>query len=287
MKPPKILIPDTIKKVNEHLLKKTGCFAFLISDMQWIYSEPKSGKEAFELWSVALYTIYHDYGCDYIKYILDESHSPDAYMPGDLKKCKRHVDDVVKIFRNNIAHGIFDSCSREKMQRLVFKYDKTIQVDDIDQLTDDQWLHVANRLKDDSDFLVDTLYEWADKFDKSPIPVSVSKPRLKFGESPNFTVSISERVVFDSLDKDYSSSQLQSARKILDDAFQKGGGNKNSLDTLTEWQNMIQRDFLDEKIKCPDDIIKILRNCLYEIHNPPSRSSVEIAAAHGFSFDGL
>ena len=54
-----------------------------------------------------------------------------------------------------------------------------------------------------------------------------------------------------------------------------------------EWQKMIQCDFLDEKIKHPDDIIQRLRNYLYEIHNPPTKSSVEIAAIRGFSFDGL
>lgn len=287
MKPPKILMPDTIKQVNKHLLEKTGCFAFLMSEVQWVYSEPRSGKEAFELWSVALYTVYHDYGCDYIKYILDESNAPAPYMSDDLKRCKKHVDDVVKILRVNIAHGIFDFSSREKMKQIILTYDKTVRIHDMELLTDDQWRTVASRLKDDSDFLVDTLYEWADKFEKSSIPVSVLKPRMKFGESSNFTTSISERVVYESLDKDYWKSWSQSARKQLDDAAGKGGNNKNSSDTLIEWQKMIQCDFLDEKIKHPDDIIQRLRNYLYEIHNPPTKSSVEIAAIRGFSFDGL
>ena len=77
MKPPVILMPGKLDEINKYLLEKTGCFAFLVPERRWYYSEPCTGKGAVELWSIALYTIYHDYGCGYLNFILDSNNEPD------------------------------------------------------------------------------------------------------------------------------------------------------------------------------------------------------------------
>lgn len=293
MKHPQILIPGVIEEINQNLMSKTGCFAFLIPSHQWSYAEPKSGKEAFEIWSVGLYTIYHDYGCGYIRYILDESNAPIPSLKSDIKKSRMHLNTVVNVFRGNIAHGIFDSASRQRLQNQVTKsYFQQNQNDKswnefYTQLSDDDWMKAAQCLKKDSDNLVSVLHDWADGFKKSKIPINIFRPREKFGKSKEFLTSISERVVFDSLDRDYMISQkTESAQKILDKAVE-DHDKKGSNEMLACWQKDIQKEFLDGNLHSPDDIIAKLRSFLYEVHNPPSASSTTIASKHGFSLEEL
>lgn len=290
MKPPKILLPGTMNEINEYLYQKTGCFAFLYTDYAWTYAEPQGGKETFELWSIALYSIYHDYGCGYLKHILSTDNAPTHNIDEDIKRCHKHLEIVNRVLRTNIAHGTFDLTTRNSLKMQVSKYylhNESQEKWDIyfKNLSDEDWKRAAEALKNDADFLVKTLYAWADEFSKALFPISLLNPREKFGQSSKFKEAISYRVVFDSLDQDYVKEDRVSACKILDDREKQNKGQKNSVDTLKEWQDTIQKEFLAEKLKKPEDIINKLRNYLYEVHNSLPASSIVIASRSGFSFD--
>lgn len=218
MKLPKILQSGEIRKINDYLYAKSGCFAFLVSDVQWIYSEPKSGKEAFEKWSVELYTVYHDYGCEYLTYLLSGKDILPFALREDLDEAKKHMNNVNRIFRNNFAHGLLDVSSRNRMRDEISKYctkkAKGEKWDSYFQLfTDDDWRSAAERLRLDADNLLNTLYKWADMVERDK---DILNLRENFGNAREFKNSISKRVVFDSLDKEFSDISGCSAIRILD-----------------------------------------------------------------------
>lgn len=287
MKPPKILQPGEIKIINDYLYTKSGCFAFLVSDAQWIYSEPKAGKEAFEKWSIELYTVYHDYGCEYLRYILSGNDILSFKIKDDLCDARKHVNNVNKIFRNNFAHGILDTRSRNRMMGEISKYCiKKVKGQGwnsyFDAFTDDDWRCAANRLKQDADHLLETLRKWADVAEKDNAALS---PRERFGNAEEFKKSISNRVVYDSLDKDFWEHDTRSAVEILDGSAKGECKQKKSEVQLEQWQDNIQKEFLDGKIKTAEEIVLKLKNLLYVVHNPPEVSSIAIAEKNGFSLD--
>ncbi len=243
-------------------------------------------RQAFEKWSIELYTVYHDYGCEYLSYILSGNILPFA-IKNDLKEANRHLYHVNRIFRNNFAHGILDVSSRNKMRDEISKYcTKKAKGEKWDSyfqtFTDDDWRKAAERLKRDADNLLDTLYKWADVAENDR---DMLNPRENFGKSCEFKNSISMRVVFDSLDKDFSDSSRHSALKILDGETDGNSSQKNSEKKLQEWQNDIQQEFLNGTIQTAEDIVLKIKNLLYVIHNPPEESSIAIANRNGFSLD--
>ena len=284
MKPPKILCPGEISKLNEYIYEKTGCFAFLFAGGAWKYAEPKSGKAAFELWSVALYTVYHDYGCGFLSYLLDEQNLPDKGLTNDIRKSKAHVSSVCNIFRNNIAHGVMDKNSRTTFQYQVSKFylrnpsREGAWISYFDALTDDDWTKIATKLREESDELLEVLRRWADAFKSGSVLVALLRPRQNFGESAYFTSSLSQRLIFDSLDKDYVKRGDKNAREIMDIDLDK---------TLDEWKEDIRTKFLKNELKKPEDIINELRNRLFLVHNSPSESILNVATQTGFSLDSL
>lgn len=288
MKSPKILQSGELKKINDYIYDKSGCFAFLLSNVQWAYSEPESGKEAFEKWSVELYTIYHDFGCEYLKYILSDGNVLDSNLKAKLKESKRHVNNVIKVFRNNFAHGIFDVQSREQMKDIVSRYyvkrnSNQNQQDYFSALTDEDWRGAAKRLRDESDALVKNLYEWADEMADA---ATILNAREIFGRSSHFKNSISRRVVYGSLDKEFSRNGSP-AIVILDQSLNETDLHKNSDCKLQEWRNTIQEQFLNMKLKTSEDIIRKLNEFLYVVHNPMEESSVAVGNRCGFSLDGF
>jgi len=142
MKPPVILKPGKLDDINKYVLERTGCFAFLIPDANWHYSEPKTSKGAVELWSVALYAIYHDCGCRYLDFILDSSNKPrNTAIDNLLYKSRRHKKTMERVLRTNIAHGVFDSYSYNELRRIFFQREN----DPIEQLEDGKWFRVAEK----------------------------------------------------------------------------------------------------------------------------------------------
>jgi len=206
MKPPVILTPGKIEEINEYVLNKTGCFAFLVSDERWLYSEPKTGKGAFELWSVALYAVYHDYGCHYLNFILDSNNSPEITLNDLLFRSSRHKRTVERVLRTSVAHGVLDSFSFREVKRIFFPGEE-----DFESISDENWIKAAEKIRQESDDLVDTIIKWADGYNND------FNIRKKFGASEQFKRSIDSRVMFDTLDNDYSGRGEKRAKRILDD----------------------------------------------------------------------
>lgn len=287
MKPPKILQLGEMRKINDYLCTKSGCFAFLLPDAQWIYSDPKSGKEAFEKWSIELYTVYHDYGCEYLKYILSGKGILAIDLRDDLCEARKHLHSVNRIFRNNLAHGVLDVSSRNNMRDEISRYCTKKSKGEkwnvyFNEFSDDDWISVANRLKQDADNLLETLRKWADVAEKESGTLS---PRENFGNACEFKKSISKRIVYDSLDKEFTNKNMPSATAILDGRANMYPAKSNSEWQLEKWQNDIQKEFLERKIETADDIVLKLKKYLYMVHNPPEDSSIDIARRNGFSLD--
>lgn len=273
MRPPVILVPGKLDEINQYVLQKTGCFAFLISGKGWNYSDPKTGKGAVELWSVALYTVYHDYGCRYLSFILDQANEPNTDIDELLFKSRRHKKTVERVLRTNIAHGGLDSYSLSELRRIFFARENT----PIDKLSDDRWFKVAEKIRRESDDLVNAIYKWADGYNNSKINI-----RDVFGASDNFKKSIDSRIMFDTLDKDFYIVNRRSAKEILEDVSQKMPNEKLEL-----WREDLSSLFLSKEIKTPEDIISQLKQYLYDVHEPIQPSSVEIGNSLGFSFSSL
>jgi len=273
MKPPIILAPGKLEEINTYLLERTGCFAFLTSERKWQYSEPMTGKGAVELWSVALYAIYHDYGCRYLDFVLDSSNSPNMSIDDLLYKSRRHKRTIGRVLRTNVAHGILDSYSSERVNDIFFSRDNK----PIEQISDEKWVSVAEKIRRESDDLVSVIYKWADEYNKSS-----SSIREVFGASDLFKKSIDSRIMFDSLDNDFCRPGEKRAKKILEEISIKAPNEKLNL-----WRDEISDLFLKKEIESPEDIINKLKTYLFNIHNPVKQSSVAIGDSTGYSLSSL
>lgn len=272
MRPPEILIPGKINDINTYILEKTGCFAFLTSDNCWTYSEPKTGKGAVELWSIALYTIYHDYGCKFIRFILDECNKPNDSIDEMLWKSRRHITIVQRVLRSNVAHGTLDTYTPDELKRIFFARERKTLKD----MPEEQWFRVAEIIRRESNDLVESLYKWADGFQ------SDSSIRNRFGASDDFKKSIDSRIMFETLDNDFCKNREKRAKRILEDQSKELPAAK--IDT---WRNEISRMFLNNEIKTPQEIIDKLKSFLFEVHQPVQRSSITIGESLGFSLSDL
>lgn len=288
MKHPKILMLGKIREVNKYLLKKTGCFAFLLDDhLQWNYAEPQNGKEAFEIWSVALYVVYHDYGCYYLKYLLSDENIMTKGIEPEMRRARKHYQDIVNCFRGNFAHGILDEQSRDKMAELINRryLKKTGHFKKLDIFMEDDWRTAAGQLRKQADELYETLLLWADKYYESKFREWLSA-KQQFGKSDCFKKSICERVVFESLDKDLR-ERNRYAKEILDNREVGNNAHKNAADTLLEWQDIIQNDFLNDKLNTDQEIINKIKELLKEVYEPKTVSSIDIALECGYDLDNL
>ncbi len=233
---------------------------------------PTTGKGAVELWSVALYAIYHDYGCRYLRFILDSNNEPSADMDELLRKSRRHINNVQRVLRTNVAHGTLDAHTPDELKRIFFPRENEA----LEEIPENQWFRVAEKICKESDALVDVLYKWADGYRES------TTIRNQFGSSGDFTRSIDSRIVFDTLDNDLCGRGDKRAIEILDKA-----SDASPAEKLEVWRSDISTLFLKEEIKTPQDIIDKLKSYLFEVHQPEQRSSVTIGESLGFSLSDL
>ena len=273
MTPPEILTPGKLDEINNYVLAKTGCFAFLVPNDGWHYSEPKTGKGAVELWAVALYAIYHDYGCRYLKFILNINNKPNSALTNQLVRSYKHMNNIQSVIRTNVAHGTLDEYSIQRFRNVYFN-----SVDSIDSITEEQWNLLAEKIKKESDELVEVLYKWADGYCDSN-----SNIRTIFGRSDDFKRSIDKRLMFDTLDNDFCTSRRSlRAKKILED-----NPHDSPDSAINRWKEDISNLFLRNEIHSPQDVLSQLRMYLYEIHNPISSSSASVGQRFGFSLSSL
>lgn len=271
------LLRDTqkshLKRLNELLMKNTGCFAFLKDQIELKYHTPSTGYEAFWIYSTALYDVYHDYGCRYLDFILDNANAPDSSLEKRLKKCRNHKKDINVIFRTNLAHGVYDQRTREDLRDIISTF--YLHTSDgekwdsyINNLTEKQWKDIVGKIIRDANQLADTIEEWAGLWGRKDEREREALRRA-FADSDEFYKSVDKRVCF-------------SLRK--DELGQKPDVNEGRIDI---WRGVIQNEFRQKKICTPLDIRKRLQSLIHEVCNPASISSVGAAKESGYDISIL
>jgi hypothetical protein len=155
-----------------------------------------------------------------------------------------------------------------ELKRIYFSNEMTT----IEQMPESNWLKVAERIRRESNDLIQALYEWADGYQND------HNIRKIFGASDNFKRSIDSSIMFDTLDNDYCTFGERRAKKILEEISKDKPNEKIEL-----WRNDISSRFLNNELQSPQDIINKLKTYLFEVHHPAPVSSVSIGESLGFS----
>lgn len=282
MKMPKLLEHGAIKRINTYLIEKTGCFAFWEPAHQWEYATPNSSHQEVEMWSIALYTIYCDYGSAFLKFILniDNAANPNS-LKNDISRCCKHLENVNALFRPCFAHG---NVSDFVPLKIMDQVGKTYIGNDVNKgwpeyfkgLQEEEWRKWAQALQEESNHLYDTLFKWADEYEKSLIPFELVDPKKKFSKA--IMKSINYKLLFNDLDRDYYGIDGKKAEDIL------GKFAESHVKSVSE---EIKQKYETGSVKEPSEIINMLRIELKRIHSRSEGSSVSIANSMGFSLNNL
>ena len=302
MTEPRILKKGAIGQINDLLLEKTGCFAFLCEEPFWNYevNAQTDPRIRFMVWNTALYSVYHDYGCKYLTFFLDEENvlpvggSIDLQ---DVRRAKTHIRNVTGCFRPNYAHGVLASAVRENMKQILSDYyvrdHATLSWDDYyNQMQEADWEAACEKLAKDANLLYQILVDFANGgYCVNSVFAALSNIRTTFANSPQFADSIDKRLVFSFLDEDYkhydaTAGTVLTAERLLKARVPYGQPtDANSL--LEPWRADIVTEFVAETLKTPADILRALRRKLDDLYHPQAASSVSVAAAIGFEIPSL
>ena len=176
---PRILQDGELDKLNRHLIQTTKCFAFLETNQVLFSRNPVSWDDAFSIYCVGLYAVYHDYGCKFLDFFLDWDVHPTYF--GKQGSCSaedqdtitlltEHIHTVERILRPNIAHGVLGHGLLTNSQRREVQYylDKfalsSVSVDDWPKYTNSiapqNWKLVVEDIVAQSDRLYNFLWDW-------------------------------------------------------------------------------------------------------------------------------
>jgi hypothetical protein len=170
---PLLLQSNLAEKLNHKIIANTGCFAFLKTDQLMMYKAAASAQDAFMAYSVCLYSLYHDYGKQFLKILLCDEFCPSDTLRRKSLPLKKHVTVIQYIIRPNFTHAFFDTAKRDDLIHSLAEYylrgcstqTPTGQWPDfLNCLDDDQWIYIANRLIQDADNLYRFLDDWADEW---------------------------------------------------------------------------------------------------------------------------
>jgi len=271
-----MLQPDRLKQLNDHLVDTTGCFAFLKTDQVLFSPTPQFWQNAYTIFGIGLYAVYHDYGCKFLRFFLLD----DKFCPDTLPKPARyrtHIDTLNQDIRTNLAHGLLLPSQRINLQRKLANYylqdskqDSSIWPDYINQLTEEQWMRITQRLIADSNNLFCFLWAWGDEWakDSNRLP----ELREQFVSYKNFfSSSFDDRVcrplllsygIKPSTVVHYTSSTSQSS-------------------SINRWRQQLIQSYRSGKTH-PEDLYYELNQLIRQELEPPKNSSIDIAAQFGF-----
>jgi hypothetical protein len=273
---PLLLQPGLAQLLNRRLVDKTGCFAFLKTDLIIPFKRPASYHDAFLVYVVGLYALYHDYGCQFLPLLLSDKMSHPLMVRRSLHVIRRHIEDVNSYLRPNVAHGVYEIEERTKMQTRISNY--YLQAADtglssqkwpefLINLTDDHWEIITRRIINDSNKLYHFLEQWADAWGAETI---TARQGLKndFARDEGFRRSFNARICTHII--------KQCGLGVDSQKFYKGW--------LSNWQQELCQEFLSEKACTPDALYQSLWRLIEKAVNPPADSSTDIAKKHGFGF---
>lgn len=273
---PRMLQPNQLKRLNEHLVDTTGCFAFLKTDQVLFSSEPQQWQDAYTVFGVGLYAVYHDYGCNFLSILLSDDFCPDALPKPD--KHRTHVRVLNENIRTNLAHGILYPHERAILQHKLFGYylpnDSRVSdtwPDYVNQLTEQDWMQIVQRLVRDSDALYDYLWSWG-------------KERAK---DPDYLPELQERFVTYKDWFAYSFDDRVCRPLLVDNGIrqreirQYTNSNNDQTAPIDRWRQQLIEAYRNGK-KHPEKLCDELEQCIKREFEKHGQSSIDIAAKFGF-----
>lgn len=273
---PRMLQPDRLKQLNEHLVDTTGCFAFLKTEQVLFSLTPQQWQDAYTVFGVGLYAVYHDYGCKFLYSIL----LSDDFCPDTLPKPNKHRLHVYTLnqdIRTNLAHGLLYPFQRIKLQRKLFGYylqnhpqAPGIWPDYVNQLTEQEWMQIAQRLIKDSDDLYDFLWSWGDEWAKTPEDLPELQEQFVTYRD-YFANSFDDRVCRPLL-RNYGVGQS--------DIFQYTRSNGQTA-PIDRWRQQLIEAYRNGK-RHPEELCHELEQYIGRELEQSGQSSIDIAAEFGF-----
>lgn len=287
---PRFLKPKQLESLNDLLVAKAGCFAFLGIEMP-IDVHPSTYKEALHIYVMKLYVLYNDYGCRFLEYFLpDAGQAPnlspiertEAQMRGinaDIRRSREHVRTIKHILRMNICHGILEDRLREQFVDTVKEYGNlhAEKRDDgwlsyINGLTDEQWKPMVERVVSEADRLYRYLEQWANDWGQAP-EEAMRDNRLHFGQSEQFRKSFDMRICSEILKS--CGEQKQSTISRLTNS-----GNPNAH--IHAWRNDVVTEYCSGRLNTPQEVYARLCYNIKKEVTPPTVSSLDVADCYGF-----
>lgn len=169
---PQLLQPGVAKHLNQKAFKKTGCFFFLSTE-ELPNPKPQTLKDAFLANVVALYSLYHDYGHNFLMLCLREDMLPQnvsSKMHYKAKHVYSHVNTICRCFRANLCHGTFKHNENDRIEliRLIGLYaGNRIDCggswpDAVIQMSEGDWEKASVQIIEESNELYEYLNNWID-----------------------------------------------------------------------------------------------------------------------------
>lgn len=240
---------DKMNKMNDMLMDKVGCFAFLLPNrsMYWEYDVPVNPKQKFERICLALYVYYFDYGRSFLNYILTEIKNSNPSHDYLQHKAK------IQTIRTRIAHGVFDNATENEMY-LSAPLTVTNEID---------WDLWVDQIVAESNSMLTNIELWAQ---------NAGSHRKAFSDAVFDIRCINDHIVFYSIDKDARSSAQNSAKDVL----------KNIQRNPKRWLEDLNRDikngFLADVNYGPSDVVYTIYRELFNLHNGTRKSSLSMAS---------
>lgn len=276
---PYMLHPDKLKQLNEHLVNTTGCFAFLKTDQVLFSPAPQQWQDAYTVFGVGLYAVYHDFGCKFLYSLLSDEFCPDM-LPNPASH-RRHVNALNREIRTNLVHGLLYPFQRKGLQRKLVNYylqgGSHAQLlhewpDYVNGLTEQQWMQITQRLVKDSNDLYDFLWSWGEEWAKKPDCLPELQERFVTYRDC-FARSFDERVchpLLRSCGVEYSDVQRYTKHK--------SNGQTVPIDL---WRQQLIQSYRNGK-RHPEELSFELEQLIKQEFKPPEKSSIDIAAEFGF-----
>lgn len=273
---PYMLQPDRLKQLNDHLVETTGCFAFLKTDQVLFSQAPGLWQDAYTIFSIGLYAVYHDYGCKFLRsLLLSDELCPDTLpKPGSHRA---HLDTLNQSIRTNLAHGLLHASQRAALQRKLSNYylpsgsyahDPSDWPGYVNQLSEHQWMQITQRLTQDSDSLYQFLWSWGDEWAKEPGCLPGLRERF-VSYTDFFANSFDDRVCRPIL--------LEHGAK----SFEVGLYTNKDSTYLKQWRQHLVQSYRGGKTQ-PEELYRELDRLIYQELTMPQHSSIDIAALFGF-----
>ena len=161
---PKLLNAGVAKMLNNKFVASCKIFPFMHICDRLILDKPVSYTDALVIYSCGLYTLYHDYACEFLNYILDSEFNPTNTdgVVYSIVRIHEHIK-AVNNMRSLIAHGHIGINTPNKYQMSSYKKlltDSGLTFIPMEKLKESDCISIVNFITNESDYL----YNFLDAF---------------------------------------------------------------------------------------------------------------------------